>query len=82
MTVKKWIEANIPNGSKILIDQIHANHTQILASPTEKEKIPLYEDTLNYIKRLPETSGLRKKVMDIISIPDLEDTSSTSPFAS
>lgn len=80
--LKKHDWGELRNEYASLIDQIHANHTQILASPTEKEKIPLYEDTLNYIKRLPETSGLRKKVMDIISIPDLEDTSSTSPFAS
>ncbi|MBP7822321.1 MAG: hypothetical protein KA034_00710 [Candidatus Moranbacteria bacterium] len=65
-----------------LIDHIRGNFEQIHASPSMEEKIPLHREMLDYVGQLPETSGLRKKVMDIISIPDLEDTSSTSPFAS
>jgi hypothetical protein len=57
-----------------LIDHIRGNFEQIHASPSMEEKIPLHREMLDYVGQLPETSGLRQKVMDIISIVDPENT--------
>ncbi len=57
----------------ILIDTIIGDFHQIVdPSTTNEEKHSLYAEVKDYVNQLPITSGLRAKVEEIVSIPELD----------